>query len=145
MFEELKSCPFCEGEAVIDIVSCPQVLYEQGLEDAYIRVVCLGCDAQTVDLIYGTGSEEDVTKLWNTRPPPFKPIDTLPNEYLHNEKLVMIKLAHGIVSAWFEPYREVEGPNGREGDGGMWIALDDDLQFEMDSVTHWAPMMEERK
>lgn len=132
MTEELKPCPL-DGKEVFPPM-------QPNKYSDYTIIDCVHCGLH----ISAETREEAITK-WNKRPPTFQPIDTLPNEYLHNEKLVMIKLAHGVVSAWFEPYREVEGPNGREGDGGMWIALDDDLQFEMDSVTHWAPMMEINK
>ena len=91
----------------------------------------------------GRYTEEEAVRLWNTRPPLLRPIDTLPEEYMFNQEVVMIKVTHGVVSAWFDPYVAYESPIGREIDGGMWIALDDDLQFEMDSVTHWAPLLEE--
>ena len=144
MIEELKPCPCCEGFASLhfNAIVFRGQFYEGYGSSVGHRVECEGeCHLMTC----WWHTREEATTAWNTRAPYWRPIETLPEEYLHTEELVMIKLAHGIVSAWFEPYRTFDTPDGIEHDGGMWIALDDDLQFEMDSVTHWALMIEENK
>lgn len=66
MSEELKACPFCGGEAIID--------YHEGSYEfnAWADINCLGCEAQiglVAESDSGESLREHAVKKWNTRQP----------------------------------------------------------------------------
>ena len=54
---ELKSCPFCGGEAWIRISDAPQIL----------RVECRRCHVATTSFVADSIGEEEAVEAWNTR------------------------------------------------------------------------------
>ena len=59
---ELLPCPFCGGEA--------EVCVDLDSEIAGIKVVCMGCDAQTCEWVYNDTFRWSTIEGWNTRHQP---------------------------------------------------------------------------
>lgn len=62
--QELKPCPFCGGEAVVDHweLSSPDEGWEDEREDIYY-IVCSECGSET----YEYRSKEEAIEAWNRR------------------------------------------------------------------------------
>ena len=60
---ELKPCPFCGGEAFVDIHSYWEI-ETQGFTDRTYGVVCGDCHMQTRQFFY---TENEAIEAWNRR------------------------------------------------------------------------------
>jgi hypothetical protein len=64
----------------------------------------------------------------------------LPKEAPFDGKPCLIKLAEGLVEAWWEDGKEIHTYEGIEYEGFQWICLDDKFQEELDNASYWMPL-----
>jgi hypothetical protein len=64
----------------------------------------------------------------------------LPEGAPFDGKPVLIKIAAGVVEAYWVPLTRSGDSSGVDDDGWHWCCMDDQFTEELDSATHWCPL-----